>query len=175
MAKIGKNAPTWSATVYEGGEKKTLDSKSLAGDWYVIYFWPFNFTGICNSEVLGFQKLEEDFALAGIKLIGASCNTFHSHKQWFENTDDFSEETRPSHPIIADNTHKVSRAFGVYNKALGCAFRSTVLVNPERKVMSFAMNHLPVSREPEEVLTTAIAFRGGGGCSLDARRSLRDG
>jgi peroxiredoxin 2/4 len=173
MVKIGKSAPKWSATVYDNGEKNTLDSRSLAGHWYVIYWWPFDFSGICNTEVLGFQKLSKDFEAAGITLIGASCDTFYSHKQWFENTSDFDEDSRPTHKIIADNTHKVSKSFGVFNKAIGCAVRATVLVNPEGEVMSFGMNHLAVSREPGEFLTTAIAFKAGGACNLDSRRALR--
>ena len=68
MISIGTKAPNFTATIYNNGNKESLSSEDLAGSWYVIYWWPFDFTGICNSEIIGFQELEKEFAeLANIR------------------------------------------------------------------------------------------------------------
>ena len=169
MALVGSKAPSWEAAVYDNGEQKTLSSYELAGSWYVLFFWPFNFTGICNSEVKEFEAIASEFKALGVTLIGASCDTFHSHKKWFA-SDDFTAP--PTFPIIADNKHKVSKYFKVFSKNIGCAFRSTFLVNPEGVVMSESTNFLSVARDPQDVLTTTKAFLSGSGCTVEQRKSV---
>ena len=169
MALVGEEAPKWEATVYDNGEKKTLSSQDLEGSWYLLFFWPFDFTGVCNSEIVGFENLSAEFAALGVKLIGGSCDTFFSHEKWFASTD---FEKPPSFPVIADHKHKVSKEFKIYSKKIGCSFRGTFLVNPEGIVMSECTNFLPVARDPQDVLTTAKAFVSGSACTLPQRGSL---
>ena len=63
---IGKPAPEWSTTVYDNGEKRVMSSEELAGKWYVIYWYPLDFTFICPTEIVGFEELKEDFEDDGI-------------------------------------------------------------------------------------------------------------
>lgn len=170
MISIGGKAPSWKATAYNNGNKETLSSEDLAGSWYVIYWWPFDFTGVCNSEILGFQELEKEFEELGVKLIGASCDSFFSHSNWFKDEASFPNGA-PSHPAIADNKHQVTKDFGFYLDAVGCAVRGTVLVDPDGVVKSAGANFLNVARDPQDILTTARAFVSGG-CTLPVRRSL---
>ena len=67
MIQINDESPVWMADVYNKGKKETLSSKDLKGSWYVIYWWPFDFTGICNSEVVGFQSVYNEFKELGVK------------------------------------------------------------------------------------------------------------
>ena len=173
MIQINEEAPVWVADIYNKGKKETLSSEDLKGSWYVIYWWPFDFTGICNSEVVGFQSVHDKFEELGIKLIGASCDSYFSHQQWFENTPYFNDESRPQHLIIADKNHKITTDFGFYNEEMGCPYRGTVIVNPAGVVVSFACNHLSVARDPEDVLATAAAFSSGGGCNLSTLQGYR--
>ena len=170
MISIGTKAPDWKATVYNNGKKEVLSSEDLAGSWYVLYWWPFDFTGACNSEILGFQELEKEFAELGVKLIGASCDSFYSHEKWFSDANSFPDGA-PSHPVIADTTHQVTKGFGFYFEATGSSIRGTVIVDPDGVVKSFGANFFNVTREPQDVLTTARGFIRGG-CSLSERRAL---
>ena len=172
MSLVGKKAKKWSATVYDSsveGNIGNLSSEDLKGSWYVIYWWPFDFIGICTSEVLGFQALEKDFAEIGVTLIGASCDSIHAHKNWFGS----SVFERPlEHKIISDKSYKITRQFKFFNKQIACALRAYVLVNPDGVVMSEGANFLSVAREPTDILATAKAFVTGEGCSLSKRREL---
>jgi alkyl hydroperoxide reductase subunit AhpC len=173
MIHINEEAPAWDAEIYNKGKKESLSSEDLKGAWYAIFWWPFDFTGICNSEVVGFQSVYSEFKELGIKLIGASCDSYFSHKQWFENTPYFNDESRPQYPIIADKNHKITTDFGFYNEESGSPHRGTVIVNPHGIVMSLSCNHSSVARDPKDVLATAAALSSGAGCSLPALQKYR--
>ena len=169
MISIGKAAPSWSATVYDNGQKTTASSADFKGKWVLIYWWPFDFTGICHSEILAFQELENEFADLGVELFGASCDTFFAHENWFKDTVAFPNGA-PGHKIIADNTHKMTEDFGFYLEAVGCSVRGTVLIDPDGIVRSMGANFLNVARDHQDALTTARAFVGGGACLVKDRK-----
>ena len=160
MVKIGKKAPKWKASAYRQGEFAVVKSSDLKGSWYLVYWWPFNFTGLCHSEVTGFQNLEAEFEALDVQLFGASCDSFHSHKKWFSDENAFPSGA-PKHDILADNTHNVTSKFGFYIKDIGCASRAYVLVDPEGIVRSAGANFLNVARNPSDILVTPRHLFGG--------------
>src|SRR5258706_800697 len=40
---------------------ETVTEKSFPGKWKVIYFWPKDFTFVCPTEIVGFDKLAKQF------------------------------------------------------------------------------------------------------------------
>ena len=72
---IGKDAPEWSARAYIGGESVNISSEDMKGKWYLMYWYPFDFTFICPTEIVGFEQLKEDFEDDGITVIG--CLQIH--------------------------------------------------------------------------------------------------
>ena len=46
MSLVGQPAPEWSAAAYIKGEQKDVSSGDLKGKWYVLYFYPLDFTFI---------------------------------------------------------------------------------------------------------------------------------
>jgi len=169
MISIGSAAPAWTATAYHKGEFTTLSNEDFKGKWVLIYWWPFDFSGICNSEILGFQELESEFAAAGVELVGASCDTKFAHQKWFSDESAFPNG-QPGHPVLADNGHKMTQDFGFYLDAVGCAVRGTALIDPDGVVRSVGANFLNVARDPKDALITARAFAKGGACALPARQ-----
>jgi len=165
MTLVGKPAPEWKAIAYVNGEQKEISSQDYKGKWYVLYWYPLDFTFVCPTEIRGFQALIKDFEAEGISLIGASTDSFYSHKAWFADRKTFPEPI--THPVIADTGHHVSRAFGVLDEQNGIAYRATVLVDDKGIVRSIAINDTQVGRSPSEVLRTAQAFKSGGLCGAD--------
>lgn len=168
---IGKQAPEWTSSAYVNGEEKTLSSKDLAGKWYVLYWYPLDFTFVCPTEIKGFQSLLEEFEDDGITVIGASTDSFHSHKAWFKDRDTFPDEI--THPVLADTNHEVSRAFGVLKEDAGIAYRGTVIVDDKGVVRAISINDTEVGRNPSEVLRTVQAFQAGGLCGAEWKKGDR--
>ena len=168
MSLVGQPAPAWTSTAYWNGSLKPLTSADLEGRWYVLYWYPFDFSTVCPTEINGFESLLGDFSSDNIALIGASTDSFFSHQTWFGDRQTFPQEI--THPVLADTNHTVSKAFSVLKHDLGVAYRATVIVDVTGRVRSIAVNDLDVGRSPMEVLRTARALQSGGSCAADWKK-----
>jgi peroxiredoxin (alkyl hydroperoxide reductase subunit C) len=165
MSLVGTKEPEWSCSAYINGDKKVLSSKDFQGKWHVLYWYPLDFTFVCPTEIVGFQKLAGDFKDDGVEVIGASTDSFFSHKAWFADRGIFAQQI--THPVLADTAHRVSRAFGVLKEEDGVAFRATVVVDDKGIIRSYSVNDMSVGRSPAEVLRTVQALISGGLCAAD--------
>lgn len=165
MSLVGQKAPSWSASAYVNGEEKTVSSEDFKQRWYVLYWYPLDFTFVCPTEIRGFQAMLEEFKKEGVDVIGASTDSFYSHNAWFADRSIFPQEI--THPVLADTNHAVSRAFGVLKEDAGIAYRGTVIVDNEGTVRSISVNDLSAGRSPKEVLRTVQALQSGGLCGAD--------
>ena len=168
MSLIGIRSPEWNSPAYHEGQQVTLGSKELEGKWGVIYWYPLDFTFVCPTEIKGFQELLQDFEDDGVSVIGASTDSFFSHKAWFADRETFPTEI--THPVLADTNHSVSRAFGVLKEDAGIAYRATVVIDPEGVIRSLSINDTSVGRSPAEVLRTVQAFQSGGLCGANWKK-----
>jgi peroxiredoxin (alkyl hydroperoxide reductase subunit C) len=165
MSLIGKKSPEWTAKAYHKGEEVTISSKDLAGKWHVIYWYPLDFTFICPTEIRGFEELKNEFAEDGVTVLGASTDSFFSHKAWFADRATFAQEI--THPVIADTSHEVSKAFDVLKESDGIAYRATVVVDNHGVVRSVSVNDTSAGRSPKETLRTVQALMSGGLCGAN--------
>ena len=107
----------------------------------------------------------EDFADDGVTVIGASTDSFFSHKAWFGDREIFPDAI--THPVLADTNHAVAKAFGVLKEDLGVTFRASFVVDNTGTVRSASVNDLPIGRSPKEILRTVQALLSGGLCGAD--------
>jgi alkyl hydroperoxide reductase subunit AhpC len=168
MTSVGQPEPSWSAVAYVDGEQRPISSVDYRGRWHVLYWYPLDFTFVCPTEIKGFQSLTEAFEDEAVAVIGVSTDSFYSHQRWFRDRATFPDEV--THPVIADTSHTVSRAFGVLKEDEGVAYRATVIVDDKGIVRSIAVNDLSVGRSPREVLRTVQALKSGGLCGADWKK-----
>ena len=168
MSLIGTQEPEWSGAAYVNGENKTISSADYAGKWHVLYWYPLDFTFVCPTEIKGFQEVLDDFADDGVEIIGCSTDSFFSHNAWFACRDTFPQEI--THPVLADTSHAISKAFGVLKCDLGAAYRATIIVDDKGTIRSVAVNDLSAGRSPKEVLRTVQALQSGGLCGADWKK-----
>jgi peroxiredoxin (alkyl hydroperoxide reductase subunit C) len=95
-------------------------------------------------------------------VIGASTDSFFSHKAWFSDRQTFPNEI--AHPVLADTNHSISRAFEVLKEEAGIAYRASVVVDEQGVVRAHHVNDVQVGRSPAEVLRTVQALKSGGFC-----------
>ena len=168
MSLVGRNAPEWSGPAHVRGGQKSISSADYKGKWHVIYWYPLDFTFVCPTEIVGFQRLAGEFKDEQVELIGVSTDSFYSHKAWFADRRIFPQEI--THPVVADTNHSLSRAFGVLKEDEGVAFRATVVVDDQGVVRSMSVNDLSIGRSPAEVLRIVQALRSGGLCAADWKK-----
>jgi peroxiredoxin (alkyl hydroperoxide reductase subunit C) len=165
---VGHRAPDWRSTAYSSGKEVPIGSADYSGRWVVLYWYPLDFTFVCPTEIRGFQSLLDEFTRDGVAVIGASTDSFYSHKAWLEDRKTFPDAI--THPVVADTNHSLSRAFGVLKEDQGVAWRATVVIDDQGIVRSYSVNDLSVGRSPAEVLRTVQALQSGGLCSADWRK-----
>src|SRR4051812_26066313 len=94
---FGKLAPEFKTKAYQAGEILEIDSKAHSGQWICLFFYPFDFTFVCPTEIRAFAATESVFKEYGCKLIGCSTDSEYAHKAWFER-----ELPEVKYPILAD-------------------------------------------------------------------------
>jgi peroxiredoxin (alkyl hydroperoxide reductase subunit C) len=163
--RVGQPAPDHHVETYERGERGPTDF-SLSdhrGRWVVLFFYPRDFTFICPTELAAFAERHEDFLNERAVVVGASTDSYFSHKAWFE-SDPRLADVR--YPIIADTAHELSRSYGVLMDN-GATHRATFIIDPTGLLLHMSVNEHDVGRSVDEVLRILKAFRTGALCPAD--------
>ncbi|MDR1900909.1 MAG: peroxiredoxin [Treponema sp.] len=56
----------------------------MRGSWFVFFSHPSEYTPVCTTEFLSFQKLMPEFDKLGIKLVGMAIDQIAAHIKWIE-------------------------------------------------------------------------------------------
>jgi len=126
-----------------------INEKSFPGKWKIIYFYPKDFTFVCPTEIVGFDKLARQFAERDAVLLGGSTDNEFSKLGWRREHKDLS---KLNHYSFADVTGSLIDQLGVRDKEAGVALRATFIVDPDNTIQHVSVNNLNVGRSPEEVL-----------------------
>jgi len=160
--KVGQPAPDFKAPAYVAGQFKDVSLKDYAGKWVCLFFYPLDFTFVCPTEIRGFAEKESAFKSLNCQVIGASTDSQHSHKAWFER--DLPEV---KFPILADTNHRVSRDYGVLMEDAGIALRGTFLIDPKGVLQVASVNATNIGRSVDEVVRQLEALQTGELCPVD--------
>lgn len=126
-----------------------LTEKSFPGKWKIIYFYPKDFTFVCPTEIVGFNKLAKDFADRDAVLLGGSTDNEFCKLGWRREHKDLNGL---GHYMFADVTGSLVDQLGVRDKNAGVALRATFIVDPDNVIQHVSVNNLNVGRSPEEIL-----------------------
>ncbi|MBN7827957.1 redoxin domain-containing protein, partial [Bowmanella dokdonensis] len=82
---VGRPAPDFTAAAVLGNGE-IVDSYNLKdaikGKKAVLFFYPLDFTFVCPSELIAFDKRYEEFKQRGVEVIGVSIDSQFSHNAW---------------------------------------------------------------------------------------------
>jgi mycoredoxin-dependent peroxiredoxin len=141
--EVGQEAPDFELTDQSRNKVKLSDYRGTSN--VVLVFYPFTFTGVCQGELGSLRDDIGDFERAGVQVLAVSCDSPFVQAKW-------AEEQHFGFPLLSDfwPHGDVSRAYGVFNEAMGCANRQTFVIDKEGKVIStFASADLGTPRAKE--------------------------
>ncbi len=162
MIKIGEPAPSFSnVPAYRTGDFTTVSLADYEGKWLVLFFYPRDFTFICPTEIREFAQLQKEFTDCGCAILGASTDSEHSHKAWFQR--DLPEVT---YPILADTTQEVSRDYNILGPD-GAAQRGTYIIDPEGVLRWMIVSDNSVGRSVAETVRALKALQTGNLCPVE--------
>lgn len=162
MIKIGEKAPEFNAVLaYHAGEIHEVSLKDYKGKWVVLFFYPRDFTFICPTEIKEFAHLEEQFKKHKAMIIGASTDSEHSHRAWFER-----DLPMVKYPVLADTTQKISADYNILAPD-GASQRGTFIIDPEGVLRWMMVSDNSVGRSVKEVLRAVAALQTGELCPVE--------
>jgi peroxiredoxin (alkyl hydroperoxide reductase subunit C) len=162
MIKVGDKAPEFNDVMaYKAGEFIHTSLKDYKNKWVVLFFYPRDFTFICPTEIKEFATLEGEFNKLNAVIVGASTDSEHSHKAWFER-----DLPMVKYPVLADTTQDVSRSYNVLGGD-GASQRGTFVIDPEGHLRWAMVSDNSVGRSVKEVLRAVQALQTGELCPVD--------
>ncbi len=153
---IGEKFPTLEVKTTHG-EKKLPDD--FAGKWFVFFSHPADFTPVCTTEFIAFQKRFDEFKKFDCELIGLSIDQVFSHIKWAEWIRD-NLKVDIQFPIIADDTGNVSKKLGLIHPGKGTnTVRAVFIVDPDGFIRAILYYPQELGRNMDEILRMVKAFQ----------------
>ncbi|GAB3623804.1 peroxiredoxin [Mariniluteicoccus endophyticus] len=96
------------------------------GSWWLLFFYPYAFTGICSAELRALRDLRPQFDALGCRIAAISCDTTFSLRV-FADAEGFGCNLVSDHwPHGA-----ISQRFGVFDESKGASRRGSFLIDPD--------------------------------------------
>lgn len=161
MINPGTKLPAFSTPacvgVDEGHEFTRFSSRDYEGRWLVLYTYPKDFTFVCPTEILEFDRCLSAFDERGAAVVGGSTDNEYAHLAW-RRSDPKLRDLR--HPLIFLSP-ETAASLGVLHPTQGVAVRTTFIVDPVGIVRFASANDLDVGRNVEEVIRVLDALQTG--------------
>lgn len=141
----GQAAPAFSLPSSTG---ETVSSAGLQGRTYVLYFYPRADTPGCTIEACGFRDAIASYKQLNVPVFGLSPDPVKDVKQ-------FADKFQLTFPLLADEDHAVSEAFGVwveksmYGKKYFGVARTTFVIGKDGRVLRIFEKVKPEGHDKE--------------------------
>ena len=159
-ALVTREAPDFTAqAVMPDNSFAELQLSSLRGKYVVLYFYPLDFTFVCPSEIIAFDKQVAKFQQKNAQVIGVSVDSHFTHLAWKNTPRDQGGIGPIGYPLVADLNKTISRSYGVLLEEGGVALRGLFLIDKEGVVLHALVNDLPLGRSVDEALRVLDALQ----------------
>ena len=146
---IGERIPEFTATTTQGVLKFPDDFK---GKWVVLFSHPADFTPVCTTEFVAFQKRYDEFKKMNTELVGLSIDQVFSHIKWIEwIKEKLGVEIK--FPVIADDRGQIAELLGMIHPAKGTnTVRAVFIIDPKGILRAVLYYPQELGRNMDEIL-----------------------
>ena len=167
---VTKPAPEFKTmAVMPDNSIQNLSLSDYKGKKVVLFFYPLDFTFVCPTELLAFDKRVGDFESRNTQVLGCSVDSRWAHLAW-KNTDiNKGGIGNVKYPLLQDLDKSIARNYDVLVGATeayvesgdnaetttvggGVALRGSFLIDEEGVVRHAVLNDLPLGRNIDEML-----------------------
>jgi len=128
------------------------------GKYVILFFYPLDFTFVCPSEIIAFDKAIDRFKEKNCEVIGVSIDSQFTHLAWKSSPVVAGGIGNINYPLVADLDKKISQQYGVLLPE-GIALRGTFLIDKEGIIRHMVLNDLPLGRSIEEAIRMVDALQ----------------
>jgi len=148
MPLLGDDFPQMTVQTTHGKMNIPDDFK---GKWFVLFSHPADFTPVCTTEFVAFQKRYEEFEKMDCQLIGMSVDQVYSHIKWVEWIKD-NLDVEIKFPIVAAND-TIANKLGMLHPGKGTnTVRAVFIVDPKGKVRLIMYYPQEIGRNMDEIV-----------------------
>ncbi len=167
---LGARVPDFSVqaciSADPGSEFRTVDAHELEGGWVAVFFWPQDFTFVCPTELIEFNRALREFRALGARVFGISADSHFAHLAWRK---EIPELRNLEFPMLADERKEIAGELGILDPVEQVPLRATYLLDEARKIRWLCVNDLSVGRSTGEVLRVLAGLQCGELCPANWR------
>jgi peroxiredoxin (alkyl hydroperoxide reductase subunit C) len=173
---VGKKAPLFEAdAVVNGGEfVEKFSLEQFIGKKHVIFFfYPLDFTFVCPTEIIAFQKKMAEFDKRDVAVVGCSVDSKFSHWAWLNTELKDGGIKGVKFPLVSDLSKTISENYDVlageydYDEddevsvfdGEPVAYRGLFLIDKQGVVRHQVVNDLPLGRSVNEAIRMVDALQ----------------
>jgi peroxiredoxin (alkyl hydroperoxide reductase subunit C) len=156
---VTKPAPDFKAqAVMPDNSFEELQLSSFKGKYVILFFYPLDFTFVCPTELIAFDRKLGEFKKRDTQVIGVSVDSAFSHLAWKNTPVNEGGIGNVQYPIVSDLNKQITRDFGIlFNESI--ALRGLFLIDKAGIVRHAVINDLPLGRSIDEALRMVDALQ----------------
>ena len=172
---IGKKAPVFKTNAVINGNEIVADfslEQYVGNKEVIFFFYPLDFTFVCPTELIAFQKKIEEFEKRNVAVVGCSVDSEFSHLAWLNTDLNKGGIKGVKYPLVADLSKTIAENYGVlageydfdeegksvFNGA-PVAYRGLFLIDKNGVVRHSVINDLPLGRSVDEAIRMVDALQ----------------
>lgn len=153
---IGDKFPEMKVLTTHGPKQLPQD---YSGKWVVLFSHPADFTPVCTTEFVAFNKRIKQFKELNAELLGLSIDQVFSHIKWVEWIEEKLGE-KIEFPIIADDQGQVAKRIGMVHPGKGTnTVRAVFLIDPNGVVRLILYYPQEIGRNMDEIVRALKALQ----------------
>lgn len=156
---VTQAAPDFTANaVMPDNSFGSITLSALKGKYVVLFFYPLDFTFVCPSEILAFNKKVAEFKEKNCELIGVSVDSRFTHLAWKNTAIENGGIGQIQYPLVEDLNKEIAKSYGILFGG-SVALRGLFLIDTKGFVRHAVINDLPLGRNVDEALRMVDALQ----------------
>jgi len=156
---VTQEAPDFTAeAVMPDNSFAEVKLSGYRGKYVILLFYPLDFTFVCPSEILAFNKRIGDFKTKNCEVMGVSVDSKFTHLAWKNTQVENGGIGNVQFPLLQDLTKEIARSYGILLDE-SVALRGLFLIDPNGRVRHAVINDLPLGRSVTEALRMLDALQ----------------
>jgi len=156
---VTQEAPDFTAqAVMPDNTFGELTLSKYRGKYVMLFFYPLDFTFVCPSEILAFNKRLAEFKERNCEVISVSVDSKFTHLAWKNTPVEDGGIGNVQFPMVEDLSKSITRSYGILLKD-EVALRGLFLIDPKGVVRHTIINDLPLGRSVVEALRMLDALQ----------------
>ncbi len=168
-AKVGQPAPYFemlsTKNIETLDEVITLDD--YKGKWLILFFYPYDFSFVCPTEIRALSDRYEDFKALDAELLGVSTDSVYAHRVWLMTPEEENGVMGAKFPLASDQNQAVAESYGVLVEQEGVALRGLFIIDPNGILQYSVIHNMDVGRSVDETLRVLEALQASGLCAAN--------